>query len=123
LRGFTLIELLMVIVIIGILVTVLIPRFASSREKAYVAAMKSDLRNLATSEESYYYDYSTYSSSLSLLPAHNPTAGVTLTVNAAGIGGWSGTATSIYTTRQCFLFVGNAAPIGAATQEGQAACN
>jgi prepilin-type N-terminal cleavage/methylation domain-containing protein len=122
-RGFTLIELLMVIVIIGILVTVLIPRFASSREKAYVAAMKSDLRNLATSEESYYYDYSAYASSLSLLPAYNPTAGVTLTINAAGVGGWSGTATSINTTRRCFLFVGNAAPVGVATQEGQAACN
>ena len=45
-RGFTLIELLMVIVIIGILVSVLIPRFANSREKAFVTAMKSDLRNV-----------------------------------------------------------------------------
>ena len=123
LRGFTLIELLMVIVIIGILVTVLIPRFAASRDKAYVAAMKSDLRNLATAEESYYYDYSAYSPSVSLLPAYNATTGVTVTINEAGIGGWSGTATSANTTRQCFLFVGNAAPVGVATQEGQSACN
>jgi prepilin-type N-terminal cleavage/methylation domain-containing protein len=121
--GFTLIELLMVIVIIGILVTVLIPRFASSREKAYIAAMQSDLRNLATAEESYYYDYSAYASSTSLLPAFNPTVGVTVAINAADIGGWSGTATSVNTTRQCFLFFGNAAPVGVATQEGQIACN
>lgn len=123
LRGFTLIELLMVIVIIGILVSVLIPRFANSREKAFVVAMKSDLRNLATAQESYYYDYSAYSPSVDQLPAFNPTAGVSVTIGAASIGGWSGSATNINTTRQCFLFVGNAAPVGSATQEGQVACN
>jgi type IV pilus assembly protein PilA len=123
LRGFTLIELLMVVVIIGILVSVLIPRFANSREKAFVAAMKSDLRNLATAQESYYYDYSAYAPTVSQLPAFNPTAGVSVTVNEASIGGWSGSATNINSTRQCFLFVGNAAPVGAATQEGQVACN
>ena len=122
-RGFTLIELLMVIVIIGILVSVLIPRFANSREKAFVTAMKSDLRNLATAQESYYYDYSAYSSDVTLLAAFNATVGVSVTVNEASIGGWSASATSINTTRQCFLFVGNAAPVGAATQEGQVACN
>jgi type IV pilus assembly protein PilA len=121
-RGFTLIELLMVIVIIGILVSVLIPRFANSREKAFVAAMKSDLRNLATAQESYYYDYAAYSPSVGQLPAFNATAGVSVTINAAGVGGWSGTATNLNSTRQCFLFVGNAAPVGAATQEGQVAC-
>jgi type II secretory pathway pseudopilin PulG len=113
----------MVIVIIGILVSVLIPRYANTRDRAYVAAMKSDLRNLATSQESYYYDYQTYSSTVSLLPAYNPTAGVTVTINSASVGGWSATATSINTVKQCYLFVGNAAPIGAATQEGQSACN
>jgi type IV pilus assembly protein PilA len=121
-RGFTLIELLMVIVIIGILVAVLIPRFANSREKAFVATMKSDLRNLATAEESYYYDYATYATSITMLP-YSQSAGVTVTVNQATQGGWSGTATTINSTRQCFLFVGNATPLGAATQEGQVACN
>ncbi len=122
-RGFTLIELLMVIVIIGILVSVLIPRFANSREKAFVAAMKSDLRNLATAQESYYYDYAAYSPAVSQLPAFNATTGVSVTINEASIGGWSGSATSSSTTRQCFLFVGNAAPVGVSTQEGQVACN
>ena len=55
-KGFTLIELLIVVVIIGILASIAIPKFANTKDKAYVAAMKSDLRNLATYEEQYAAD-------------------------------------------------------------------
>jgi type IV pilus assembly protein PilA len=55
-KGFTLIELLIVVVIIGILAAIAIPRFATTKDKAYVAQMKSDLRNLATYEEQYAAD-------------------------------------------------------------------
>lgn len=122
-RGFTLIEMLMVVVIIGILVTVMIPRFANTKEKALVTTMKSDLRNLASAEESYYYDYSSYTTSLGMMPMFQPSAGVTITVNEATVGGWSATAASNGTVRQCYLFVGSTAPVGVATQEGQVACN
>jgi len=121
--GFTLIELLMVMVIIGLLASVLIPRFANSREKAVMAAMKSDLRNLATAEESYFYDQLSYTTDLANLPSFRPSSGVTITVAQATMGGWSASAAHANTTRQCFLFVGNASPVGAATQEGQIACN
>ena len=59
-QGFTLIELLIVVVIIGILAAIAIPKFANTKEKAVVAAMKSDLRNLASSEETYWVENRTY---------------------------------------------------------------
>ncbi len=59
-RGFTLIELLIVVVIIGILAAVAIPKFSSTKGKAYIATMKSDLKNFASAQESYYYDNGVY---------------------------------------------------------------
>ncbi|MGK2960765.1 MAG: type IV pilin protein [Gemmatimonadaceae bacterium] len=51
--GFTLIELMIVIVIIGILSAKTIPKYSRSKERIYVTTMKSDLRTLATFQESY----------------------------------------------------------------------
>ena len=59
-KGFTLIELLIVVVIIGILAAIAIPKFANTKEKAYLASMKSDLRNMATVEEGYFSDFQVY---------------------------------------------------------------
>src|SRR5437667_11075240 len=60
-KGFTLIELLIVVVIIGILAAIAIPKFANTKAKAYIASMKSDLRNLVTTEEAYCADSVKYS--------------------------------------------------------------
>ena len=59
-KGFTLIELLIVVVIIGILAAIAIPKFANTKEKAYWPAMKSDLRNLVTAEEGFFSDNQDY---------------------------------------------------------------
>ncbi len=73
-KGFTLIELLIVVVIIGILAAIAIPKFANTKQKAYVTAMKSDLRNLVTAEEAYFADSSQYTGTVvpPEVPEHEP---------------------------------------------------
>ena len=122
-NGFTLIELLMVVVIIGLLAAIAIPKFSNTKEKAYVAAMKTDLRNLATAEEAFFYDSAKYSLSFAQMNGFVPTGGVTITVNEATAKGWSATAISVNTARQCYVFSGTAVPIGSATLEGNISCS
>jgi prepilin-type N-terminal cleavage/methylation domain-containing protein len=121
-RGFTLIELLIVVVIIGLLASIAIPKFANTKQKSYVAQMKSDLRNLATAQEAFFYDSIYYTTNLTALGGFQPTTGVTLTVNEATPGGWSATAQHAQISRECYLFSGNATPVGNATTEGKITC-
>jgi prepilin-type N-terminal cleavage/methylation domain-containing protein len=122
-RGFTLIELMIVIVIIGILATMAILNYTSTKQKSYEAQMKSDLRNLATAEEAYFYDSAAYTTDFTLMNKYQPSAGGTIVVNEATKVGWSATASSTGTGRKCYLFMGTAAPVGVASQEGVAVCS
>ncbi len=122
-RGFTLIELLIVVVIVGILASIAIPKFANTKQKAYVAQMKADLRNLATAEEAFFYDSTTYTSVLADLNNFSPSTGVGLVVNEATPKGWSATASHMQIPRRCYLFSGGAAPVGVATVEGRITCS
>ena len=90
-KGFTLIELLIVVVIIGILAAIAIPKFSATREKAYFAAMKSDLKNLASQQEIYYSDAYAYWTSFADLAFTN-SDGVTVSPTASS-SGWSASAT------------------------------
>src|SRR3982074_1344247 len=84
-KGFTLIELLIVVVIIGILAAIAIPKFANTKDKAYVAAMKSDLRNLATFEEQYAANnHGANFPGDGSVQGFSPSANVTITATVAG---------------------------------------
>jgi prepilin-type N-terminal cleavage/methylation domain-containing protein len=123
-RGFTLVELLVVIVIIGILAAISIQSYSNSKEQSLISVMKGDLRNLATSQEAYYYDNQTYYGGPIPDPAllFSPSPGVTITLQNVSSQGWAATATHIGTSRTCAIYVGNGGPIGPASVEGEAAC-
>jgi prepilin-type N-terminal cleavage/methylation domain-containing protein len=124
-RGFTLIELMVVVVVIGLLAAIVGPQLSVARERTYLSVMRTDLRNFATAEESYFYDFAVYSSD----PTHIERRGfetskdVTLSVNEATSSGWSVTIGHTGTSQRCFLFIGSAAPVGSAHNEGIVSCS
>lgn len=122
--AFTLIELLVVVVIIGILAAIAIPKFQNTKGKANVAALKSDLRNLAVAEEAIFYDSTKYSSDTSALK-FRPSPGVTVTITLpVSGGGWSATATHpLSYPLRCTIFYGQVTPPPVpAVEEGVPAC-
>ena len=68
-EGFTLIELLVVIIIIGILAAIAIPVFLNQRKKGWDSAVKADLRNAATAQETVFTETSSYPSGVAALTA------------------------------------------------------
>ena len=119
-KGFTLIELLIVVVIIGILAAIAIPKFANTKEKAYVASMKSDLRNLVTAQEAYFSDNnSSYAASTGAMGTnYKASSGVTVTMGAVTATGWGATSLHTSTAKTCAITVG-----GTSTNEGVPTCN
>ena len=123
-KGFTLIELLIVVVIIGILAAIAIPKFAATKDKAKLASVKTDIRNLMTSQEAYFSDYATYGSYANIQAASNfslssgNTAGVAPAASGYTITITNSTITSVLD--QCTTQVGAGA---ASTLDGVIVCS
>jgi type IV pilus assembly protein PilA len=120
--GFTLIELLIVIVIVGILAAIAVPRYRDTKGKTYAASIKSDLHNLATAQEGHFYETQAYSPTLAALKS-KVSPGVAITITEATNTGWSATGTHAGSNPMtCAIFYGSAAPVAPATAEGIVAC-
>ena len=121
-KGFTLIELLIVVVIIGILAAIAIPKFANTKEKAYLASMKSDLRNLVTAEEAYFADSVKYSSTIGGGGVtFSQSTGNTLPTITTTADGWTANIKNANTTKTCSIFIGSTS-LAPAGKEGEPKC-
>ena len=109
------------VVIIGILAAIAIPKFQGTKEKAYIAGMQSDLKTLVTVQEAYFSDYVTYAATTANLN-FIASAGNTITIGAASATGWSATAKNNISTKTCGIYVGSATPPIAGEIEGAPSC-
>jgi prepilin-type N-terminal cleavage/methylation domain-containing protein len=123
-KGFTLIELLIVVVIIGILASIVIPKFGHGKERAMVASMKSDLHNLMTAEEAYFSNGLNYYNGA--LPnaafPYSVSPQVTVTLQNVTSTGWAATASHSGSSKTCAIFVGSGGPVAPAVNEGEPTC-
>jgi prepilin-type N-terminal cleavage/methylation domain-containing protein len=124
--GFTLIELLIVVVVIGILATIAIPKFSSMRDKSLVAAVTSDLKNLASAQEIYLSNNHTYAAALADMTDYRVSDDVIITINESNGTGWAATGTHAgLAGAQCGIYIGSASASNAvpATIPGSVICN
>lgn len=104
-KGFTLIELVVVVVIIGVLAAIAIPKFANTKERALITAMKSDLRNLITVQESYFASNEAYTDTPT---DFNASSGVSVAIGSVSSTGWAAVASHTGTSVSCAVAIGAA---------------
>ena len=84
-KGFTLIELMIVIAIIGILAAIAIPQFGAYKKRSFNSAAQTDVRNIATAQEAYFVDETTYCQTLATITGgtygYYQSSNVTVTVS------------------------------------------
>ena len=126
------------VLIVGIMAAIAVPKFAKQKQKAIVASMKSDLRNLVTAEEAFFSDNNDYAGAAVATAQVNgvggagkvsfvPSTGNVLVLTWVSASGWKATMTNPAVTgvpATCGIYTGPAAnsPNAAVVQEGAPGC-
>jgi len=123
-NGFSFIEMLMVFTVTGLLATIVMIQVGSMRSRAFVTALRSDLRNFAVAQESFYYDNDIYSADTTSLSVRGfqTSTGSSIAINEATISGWAASASHTGTLELCYMFIPGASPVGVAVEPGVIRC-
>ena len=122
-KGFTLIELLIVVVIIGILAAIAIPKFSSVKQKGYRAQAIAELQSLKTAEETFFTDSNRYGQ-ISELLAYSHTSSVGSPTLTPSTSYWLATVTHPQIPGMtCGISVATPNPINAGAGEGEPRCD
>jgi prepilin-type N-terminal cleavage/methylation domain-containing protein len=122
-KGFTLIELLIVVVIIGILAAIAIPKFSSVKQKGYKTQAISDLTSLRTAEETFFTDSNRYAALTELSSKFSSTSGVGTPSITPSTSYWSATLTHPQIPGMtCGISVATTNPVNSGAGEGEPVC-
>lgn len=121
--GFTLIELLIVVVVIGILASIAIPKFGSVKQKGYRTQAIADLGSLRTAEEAFFADSNRYATLAELTTKFSGTPGVGVPIVSPSMSSWSATLTHPHVPGMvCGIAVATPNPVLTGVGEGEPFC-
>lgn len=106
-RGFTLIELLAVMLVIGVLAAIGVPRIRNMKERSYQATLRSDLGALRTAEEAFYAENLRYTTDIAALDFRR-SSHVTITIESSDDQkGWRASARHDWLATPCTTAAGS----------------
>ena len=118
--GFTFVELLTVMLIMGILATIGVPRIRNMKERSYQATLRSDLGTLRTAEEAYYAENLRYTTDITALDFRS-SANVVITIESSDpIKGWKASARHMWLASPCTTAAG---PDAVGVEAGAIVCS
>jgi prepilin-type N-terminal cleavage/methylation domain-containing protein len=92
-RGFTIIEMLVTLAVLGVLSAIAVPRYRTYKERARIAAMKSDLGQIRIAEEAHWAEQQRYTTDTTALD-FNGTSDVHVALSSEDlVGGYTAQAT------------------------------
>ena len=122
-KGFTLIELLIVVVIIGILAAIAIPKFSSVKQKGYKTQAIAELQSLKTAQETFFTDSNRYGA-LAELNGFSHTSAVGMPAVVPSTSYWSATVSHPQIPGMtCAIAVATPNSVNAAAGEGEPKCD